>query len=142
MLIFSSNDCTIKDSFSFAEEGSSFDCGHCITSIGTGSLFTNIPLEKTTKTSKLKIIFKSPSKIVSHFQFKDVLPKNFVLASLTVLSVIAATLFVTAKQNCIFTSEQLNIWEFCIRQTNILKLLSNQLLQITIISIYLSRKAY
>ena len=76
MLIFSSNDCTIKDSFSFAEEGSSFDCGHCITSIGTGSLFTNIPLEKTTKTSKLKIIFKSPSKIVSHFHFKDVLPKK------------------------------------------------------------------
>ena len=42
-----SNDFTIKDSFSFAEEVSSFDCGHYMTSFDIESLFTNIPLEET-----------------------------------------------------------------------------------------------
>ena len=42
-----SNNFTIKDSFSFAEEVSSFDCAHYMTSFDTESLFTNIPLEET-----------------------------------------------------------------------------------------------
>ena len=42
-----SNDFTIKDSFSFAEEVSSFDCAHYITSFDIESLFTNIPLKET-----------------------------------------------------------------------------------------------
>ena len=42
-----SNDYTIKDSFSFAEEVSSFDCAHYMTSFDIESLFTNIPLEET-----------------------------------------------------------------------------------------------
>ena len=42
-----SNGFTIKDSFSFAEEVSSFDCAHYMTSFDTESLFTNIPLEET-----------------------------------------------------------------------------------------------
>ena len=42
-----SNDFTIKDSFLFAEEVSSFDCAHYMTSFDIDSLFTNIPLEKT-----------------------------------------------------------------------------------------------
>ena len=33
-------------------------------------------IERTLPYCKLKIIFKSPSKIVNHFQFKDVLPKE------------------------------------------------------------------
>ena len=39
-----SNNFTIKDSFSFAEEVLSFDCAHYMTSFDTESLFTNIPL--------------------------------------------------------------------------------------------------
>ena len=35
----------IKNSFSFAEEVSSFDCAHYMTSFDNDSLFTNIPLE-------------------------------------------------------------------------------------------------
>ena len=42
-----SNDFTIKDSISFAEEVSSFDCAHYMTSFDIESLFTNIPLEET-----------------------------------------------------------------------------------------------
>ena len=42
-----SNDFTIKDSFSFAEEVSSFDCAHYMTSFDIESLFINIPLEET-----------------------------------------------------------------------------------------------
>ena len=42
-----SNGFTIKDSFSFAEEVSSFDCAHYMTSFDTESLFRNIPLEET-----------------------------------------------------------------------------------------------
>ena len=42
-----SNDFTVKDSFSFAEEVSSFDCAHYMTSFHIESLFTNIPLAKT-----------------------------------------------------------------------------------------------
>ena len=39
-----SNHFTLKDSFSFAEEVSSFDCTYYITSFDIESLFTNIPL--------------------------------------------------------------------------------------------------
>ena len=42
-----SNDSTIKDSFSFAEEVFSFDCAYYMTSFDMESLFTNIPLEET-----------------------------------------------------------------------------------------------
>ena len=42
-----SNNFTIKDSFSFAEEVSSFDCAYYMTSFDNESLFTNIPLEET-----------------------------------------------------------------------------------------------
>ena len=61
---------------------------------------------------KLNVIFKSPSKIVNRFHFKDVLPKNFALTSFIVLSVTAAMLFITTKQNATFTSEQLNNGNF------------------------------
>ena len=41
-----SNDYTLKDSFSFAEEVSSFDFAHYMTSFNIESLFTNIPFEE------------------------------------------------------------------------------------------------
>ena len=69
-------------------------------------------IERTLPYCKLKIIFKSPSKIVNHFHFKDALPKKLCSGVFIVLSVKAATLIFTAKQNTIFMSEQLNIWEF------------------------------
>ena len=43
-------------------------------------------IERTLPYYKLKVIFKSPSKIVSHFYFKDVVPKNSALVFLVVLS--------------------------------------------------------
>ena len=45
LTFLTSND--FSDSFSFAEEVSSFDCAHYMTSFDIESLFTNIPLEKT-----------------------------------------------------------------------------------------------
>ena len=62
-------------------------------------------IERTLPYCKLKVIFKLPSKIANHFHFKDVLLNNSALASFIVLTVIAATLFITAKQNVIFTLE-------------------------------------
>ena len=47
LTLLTSNDYTTKDSFSFAEEVSSFDCAHYMTSFDIESLFTNIPLEET-----------------------------------------------------------------------------------------------
>ena len=38
----------MKDSLSFAEKDSSFDCVDYMTSFDIESLFTNIPLEETT----------------------------------------------------------------------------------------------
>ena len=54
-----SNDYTIKDSFSFAEEVSSYDCAHYMISLNTESLFSNILLEekllKNFSKTKLKL---------------------------------------------------------------------------------------
>ena len=36
-------------------------------------------IERTLPYCKLKVIFRSPSKIVNHFRFKDVLPKKTLL---------------------------------------------------------------
>ena len=47
LLTVTSNNFTIKDLFSFAEEVSSFDCAYYMTSFDIESLFTNIPLEET-----------------------------------------------------------------------------------------------
>ena len=57
-----SNDYTIKDSFSFAEEVSSFDCAHYMTSFDIESLFTNIPLEETINICVNKL-FKNNTKV-------------------------------------------------------------------------------
>ena len=54
--------------------------------------------ERTLPYYKLvKVIFKSPSQIVNHFHFKDVLPKKLCTGIFYIFSVIAATPFITAK---------------------------------------------
>ena len=45
-----------------------------------------------------KSFFKSLSKIVKHFHFKDALPKKLCSGIIYYLSVIAASLFIMAKQ--------------------------------------------
>ena len=57
-----SSDFTIKDSFSFAEEVSSFDCAHYMTSFDIESLFTKIPLEEIINICVDKL-FESNSKV-------------------------------------------------------------------------------
>ena len=47
MTSVTSNDYTITDSFSLAEELVSFDCAHYMTSFDIESLFTDNPLEET-----------------------------------------------------------------------------------------------
>ena len=54
------------------------------------------------KKNDCKIPLKE-SKIVNHFHLKMCFLKNSALASVIILSVIAATSFITAKQNAIFT---------------------------------------
>ena len=76
-------------------------------------------IERTLPYSKLKVIFKSPSKIVNHFHFKDVFPNK--LCSANVYS------FKSNSCNAIYY----DIWQFRIWQTNLLKMLGNQLFQIT-----------
>ena len=76
----------------------------------------------------------------------------FLKNSAVVLNVTAVTLFIMAKENATFTSEQLNIWEFGIQSAVSDHLLTfdcninfNSLQKhymTPIIFIYLSRKAY
>ena len=61
---------------------------------------------------KLQAILESLSIFVYHFHIKDVLPKDSALALFIVLNLIPETLFISAKQNGTFRSEQLNICGF------------------------------
>ena len=117
-------------------------------------------IEKTLLNCKLKVIYKSPSKIVNHFHFKNWKLRFGFLNSFKCNSYNA--IYYGKKKKCSFYVRQLNLFEFHIWQTNVLKLLSNQLFQVTcwlvtatwtlmfspsclkilIISIYLWRKAY
>ena len=65
-----SNDYTVKDSFSFAEEVSSFDCAHYMTSFDIESLFTNIPFEETINICVDKIF-------ENNFKFNNLLKNLF-----------------------------------------------------------------
>ena len=78
---------------------------------------------------QIKIIFKSQSKIVTHFYFEDVLPKKtkkLCFENVLSLSVIAGTLFIMAKKcHCYIRADELwewHIWEFCIWHPNLLKI--------------------
>ena len=57
-----SNDYTITDSFSLAEELVSFDCAHYMTSFDIESLFTDNPLEETIKICVEKL-FQNKTKV-------------------------------------------------------------------------------
>ena len=47
LALLTSNDYTLKDSFSFAEEVPSFGCAHYLARCDLESLFTNTPLKGT-----------------------------------------------------------------------------------------------
>ena len=85
-------------------------------------------IERTSPYCKLKVIFRSPSKIVKHFHFKDMLPKK--LCSGIIYS------FKCNSCNAIYYGKTMPFlrqgsWEFHIWQTNVLKMLSDQLFHIT-----------
>ena len=70
-------------------------------------------IERTLPYCKLKVIFKSPSKIAKHFHLKDVLPKKLCSAIVYTFKCDSCNTYLL-RQNATFTSKQLNIWEFCI----------------------------
>ena len=69
-------------------------------------------IERTLPYSKLKVIFKSPIKIVNRFHFKDMLPKKLCSGNVYSFKCNSCNTIYYRKQNAIFTSDQLNIWEF------------------------------
>ena len=73
--------------------------------------------ERTLPYSKLKVIFNC-LKLSTIFILMVCFLKNSALAMLIVLSVIAAMLFIMAKQNTTVSSEDQNIWKFHIWQTS------------------------
>ena len=121
-------------------------------------------IEITLLNCKLKVIYKSPSKIANHFHFKNwKLRFGFVYSfKCNNCNAIYYGKKTKKTKKCYFYVRQLNLCEFRIWQTNVLKMLSNQLFQVTcwlvtatwtlmispfclkilIISIYLWRKAY
>ena len=62
LIPLTSNDYTIKDSFSFAEKVTFFDCAQCMINFEKESLFTNIPLEEPIKICVDKL-FENKTKV-------------------------------------------------------------------------------
>ena len=99
-------------------------------------------IERTLPYCKLKVIFTSPSKIANHFRFKDVLPKKLWLLK-KLCSGIVSSLKCTSY-NTIYYGKTKRHFHFYVRgtqhigishlKTNVLKMLSNQLIQITLLS--------
>ena len=99
-------------------------------------------IERTLPYCKLKVIFTSPSKIANHFRFKDVLPKKLWLLK-KLCSGIVSSLKCTSY-NAIYYGKTKRHFHFYVRgtqhigishlKTNVLKMLSNQLIQITLLS--------
>ena len=71
-------------------------------------------IERTLPYCKLKVIFRSPSNIVNHFHFKDVLSKKLCSGIVYNFKCNSCNAIYHGKKNAIFTSEQLSIWEFYI----------------------------
>lgn len=63
---------------------------------------------KTLPYCKVKSIFKFPAKLSTNFVLKMNFPKNCALVLFIVLTVIFSILFITAKQNVVFISVNLN----------------------------------
>ena len=86
-------------------------------------------IEMTLPYCKLKVIFKSPSKIVNHFHFKDVLPKllcSGIVYSFKRNSCNAIYYRKTKRHFYCRAAEHMRISHL----TNTLKMLNNQLFQI------------
>ena len=70
-------------------------------------------IKRTLSYCKSKVIFKSPSKIVNHFHFKDVLPKNLcsgIVSSFKCNSCNAIYYNQTKHHFCTRAAERLGIW--------------------------------
>ena len=83
---------------------------------------------------KLKLFLKSPANALSRFPLKMYHPESSYLKALLLFiasSVIAALLFITAKENVISRSRQPKMWDFHILQIKMLVMLNSQLFQIT-----------
>ena len=86
--------------------------------------------ERTLPNCKLKAIFKSPSKVVNHFHCKNLFPKKLCSGIVYSFKCNSCIAICCDKTKRYFYSVLLNIWEFRIWKTNVLKTLSNQLFQI------------
>ena len=87
-------------------------------------------IERTSPYCKLKVIFRSPSKIVKHFHFKDILPKKLcsgIVYSFKCNSCNSINYGKTKHHFYIRAAEHMRIWHL----TNVLKMLSDKLFQIT-----------
>ena len=69
-------------------------------------------IKRTLPFCKLKIVYKSSTKIANQFRLKDLLSKELCPDIVYGFKYIAKVLFVMAKQNAIFTSGPPNIGEF------------------------------
>ena len=69
-------------------------------------------VERTLPYCKLKVVFKSPSKIGNHFHFKDVIPKKLCSDIVYSFKCNSCNAIYYGKTKRHFTSEQLNVWEF------------------------------
>ena len=69
-------------------------------------------VERTSPYCKLKVVFKSPSKIGNHFHFKDVIPKKLCSGIVYSFKCNSCNAIYYGKTKRHFTSEQLNVWEF------------------------------
>ena len=78
-------------------------------------------IERTLPYCKLKVIFKSPSKIVNHFQFKDVLPKKLCSGIVYSSKCNSCNAIYYGKTKCHFYVRAAEHREFCIWQTNLFK---------------------
>lgn len=71
-----------------------------------------ISVERTLPFCKLKIVYKSVTKIANQFRLKDLLSKELCPDIVYGFKYIAKVLFVTAKQKAIFTSGPPNMEKF------------------------------
>ena len=77
-------------------------------------------LKKTLQSRKLKVIFKSPSRFINQFHFKDVLFKNRYCGIVYRFKCNGSNAIYYGK-NIIFTSEQINIYKFWLKHFKMVK---------------------
>ena len=84
--------------------------------LGRKSLEIKKPLQNTIERTlpycKLKVIFRSPAKIVNDIHFKDVLPKKLCSSIVYSFKCNSCNAIYYGKTKRHFMSEQLKTWEF------------------------------